>query len=90
MALGASTVAVARLVSADAAILVTCGIVMATAVAAFITKPLAMFLVAGLSPSDPLSFVAAAVLFVLVRVAATWIPMRRAMRVEPAVALRDE
>ena len=90
MALGATAGAVARLVVGDAAVLVArrhrhrprrspCSS----------RRPLAMFLVAGLSTSDPVSFGGTALLFALVSVAATWLPMRRAMRVDPVIALRD-
>jgi putative ABC transport system permease protein len=44
----------------------------------------------GLEATDPVTLVTMAALLVLVAAAASWIPALRAVRVDPAVALRDE
>jgi ABC-type antimicrobial peptide transport system permease subunit len=47
-------------------------------------------LVFGVSPTDPLTFAAAAALLAFVGLLAHWIPVRRALRIDPATALRAE
>jgi predicted permease len=44
----------------------------------------------GLSAVDVVSFVGASLLLLTIAVAASWLPSRRAMRVDPLVALRDQ
>jgi predicted permease len=90
MALGAPAGAVVRLVVADAVVLVATGLAIGLALAALVTRPLAMFLVDGLSPHDPLTFAGAALLFACVSTAATLPPVRRAIGIGPLVALRSE
>ena len=89
-ALGATRRQVVRLVVRDASVLVGAGVALGLAIAAFVTRPLATFLVAGLGTTDPLSFAATAAAFALVAALAAWVPARRATRVSPALAMRLE
>lgn len=90
MSLGASKAAVTRLVLGEAGLLVGIGAVLGLAIAGLAAQPLAAFLVAGLSPTDPTSLVATLALLTGLCLLAAWEPARRAMRVNPADALRHD
>jgi len=44
----------------------------------------------GVRATDPLTFVGIAALLILVAVAASYVPARRAARIDPMVTLRNE
>jgi ABC-type lipoprotein release transport system permease subunit len=44
----------------------------------------------GVGPRDPLTFIGVVALLVVVAVGASWLPARRATRVDPIVALRAD
>jgi len=58
-------------------------------VGALIVSHLMAGLLYGVSPSDPLTFISLTAVLVIVALAACYIPARRAMRVDPIVALRE-
>jgi len=89
MALGASPKGVLGLVVGQGVLLAVIGVVIGVAAAFFLTKFLATLLF-GVSPTDPLTFAALSLILVGVSTAASVIPARRAMKVDPMVALRYE
>jgi predicted permease len=90
LALGADRRDIAFMVLASAAKLILIGSAAGLLCAFFLVKPLAMFLVPGLRPSDPVSFLAVAALLGITGLAAAWGPARRAAAVDPMTSLRYE
>jgi hypothetical protein len=90
MAVGARPSEIARIVLAGAVRLLGAGVGLGLAVALFATRPLAMFLMPGLSPTDPLAFASVAAVLALVATAAVIGPARRATSIDPARCLRRD
>jgi putative ABC transport system permease protein len=88
MALGATPRQLHLEVLRHAARLVGGGIAIGIAASLLVTPALATFL-AGLSPADPIAFVAAAAVLMLVAFGASYVPARRVARVDPLLALRE-
>jgi predicted permease len=90
MALGASPGSVLRLVVRQSAMLAGAGSAIGLAIAVFAVRPLAMFLLPEVRPTDPSTFAIVAAALFVVAIAATVGPALRALRVDPVVALRHE
>jgi predicted permease len=89
MALGASRGDVLRLVLGRGIALTVVGLVIGLGMSFGVTRFLRSLLL-GVSSTDALTFVAVGLLLSLVVLAACFIPARRAMRVDPAQALKHE
>jgi len=89
MALGADRQSVRGLVMGQGARLVTAGLVLGV-VGAVAGARLLSALLFGVRPNDPATFGAVAFGLGAVALLASWLPARRAMRVDPIVALREE
>ncbi|MGA7063060.1 MAG: ABC transporter permease [Candidatus Acidiferrales bacterium] len=89
MALGAQPESVLRLVLRQGIVLALIGAAAGIAVALGVMRYIKAMLY-DVGSSDPLTIIAVAVLLTLVALAACYIPARRAMRVDPMVALRYE
>jgi predicted permease len=87
--LGAGRPQVFRLIVGQGLRLTAIGVVIGLALAALGT-PLARSLLYNVSPFDPFSFVAVSLLLVAVALTASYVPARRAMKVDPVVALRQD
>jgi putative ABC transport system permease protein len=88
MALGANTSRVLDLVLRQGVILAIVGIAIGAGASLLLTGMLDNLLY-GITARDPVTFVAVAVLLALVSLTASFLPARRASRVDPLVALRD-
>jgi predicted permease len=89
VALGAQRADVLRLIIGNGAKMTLIGVAIGIVAALGLTRLMSNQLF-GVSAHDPLTFAAVAILLILVAIAACYIPARRAMRVDPIVALRQD
>lgn len=89
MAIGAAQSDVVRLVVRDGARLAVAGTAIGILAGYAASSVLSRF-VYGVAPTDPASFVVAAASLIAVALAASYLPARRAARIDPALALRTE
>jgi len=89
MALGADAWAVLRMVLSGAMWLALIGIAIG-AVAGFVVTRALKQLLFGVSSGDPLTFMIVALMLAAVTLLASYIPARRATKIDPMVALRYE
>lgn len=88
-ALGASDPALVGLVVRQAMVPVAVGL-MAGLAFALLALPALRGLLYGIGPFDPLAYAVGAATFLICGAAASWLPARRATRMEPMIALRHE
>ena len=89
MALGAQQKQVLGLIMRQGFVLAVAGVAVGLALAFLLTRFLTSLLF-GVQPFDPVTFACVAFLLTFIALAASYLPARRAMRVDPIVALRYE
>ena len=89
MALGASPTTVLRMILRQGLLLVAVGVLLGSAGAFGLARVIASQFY-GVQPTDPKTFLGATALVLLVACLACCFPARRAMRVDPIIALRYE
>ena len=89
LALGADHGRVLRLILKEGALLVMAGLLIG-APGIYIANRMIRGLLVGVSPSDPLTLLAAALGLMLVTMVTCYVPARRALRIEPAQLLRHD
>jgi predicted permease len=89
MALGAPGRTVVSLIVRQAMVLVLSGVALGTIAALFVSKTMVKMLF-SVTPTDPGTFAGVAAMLIAVALVASYLPARRATRVDPIVALRAE
>lgn len=89
IALGAQPRNILWLVLSQGMKLAAAGVFLGLLAAAVVTRWLGSLL-HGVSATDPLTFILIALILIFVALLACWIPARRAMKVDPMIALRSE
>jgi putative ABC transport system permease protein len=89
MALGAARRDVFRLILGEGGKLAVAGVAIGI-VASYLVTQFLRTLLYGITPTDPLTFGAVALLLLLTALLACYFPARRASRVDPVIALRSE
>ena len=90
MAIGATRANISGMILMDSAKLIGIGSLIGLSIAFFAVKPLTMFLVPGLRPTDPTSFMAVLLVLAATGLIASWGPVRRALSIDAASCLREE
>jgi len=89
IAFGAPNTSIFRMVVSQGLRLSAAGVGAGVFAAFALTRMMRSMLV-GVAPTDPLTFVAIALLFLAIASAACWLPARRAAALDPVAALREE
>ncbi|HEX5890689.1 MAG TPA: ABC transporter permease [Pyrinomonadaceae bacterium] len=89
MALGAAPSRIFRLMVGKGLYLSCIGIAIGLVAAFLLTRVLASMLV-EVKPTDPVTFISVAVLFLVIAILASWLPAHRAAGLDPTTALRQE
>jgi predicted permease len=89
MALGADRGTVVRMIVREAALLLVVGLAIGAVLSVFAARTAESFLY-GLKPGDPVTIALAMTGLAIVTLLASWVPARRASRLAPTVALREE
>jgi predicted permease len=89
MALGAARADILKLALSQGLVLVSVGVLAGILSAWAVTRAMSKLLV-GVTASDPVTYAGTAFVLLSVALLACWIPARRAMRVDPIIALRYE
>jgi ABC-type antimicrobial peptide transport system permease subunit len=89
MALGADSGDVSKMILREAGLLLAIGLAIGTGLAMAVSTA-ASTLLFGLTPHDPTTLAVAAAALALAAVGASYLPARRAARLDPMLALREE
>jgi predicted permease len=92
MALGAERWRIFQMVIPQGIQLAVAGVIIGAAAALFLTRAVSSFshLLYGVGRSDPVTFFCVSLVLLTVAILACWLPARRATRVDPMIALRNE